>query len=71
MSQNRRIRIGEQFRQRREKEGWSVEQVAMMSEVRVVTIEKIEAGVFNVPLDILAKVADVLGCELAIKQIEV
>ena len=38
-----------------------------MSGVKVQTVEKIEAGAFNVPADILAKVADVLGYYLTIK----
>lgn len=62
-----RKRIGAQLRQKREEQGWTIEQVATMVDVKPVTIEKIEAGVFNVPLDVLAKVADVFGCELSIK----
>jgi transcriptional regulator with XRE-family HTH domain len=62
-----RRKIGVQFREYREAEGWSVEQVAEMADVKPATIEKIEAGAFNVPLDILTRVSDVLGCELAIK----
>ena len=38
-----------------------------MAEVKAQTIEKIEAGAFNVPLDVMAKVADVLGCVLYVK----
>ena len=66
--QKERVRIGEMFRQQREQQGWSIEQVATMADVMPATIEKIEAGAFNVPLDVLAKVADVLGCELTIKE---
>ena len=62
-----RKRIGAQLRCKREEQGWTIEQVATMVNVKPVTIEKIEAGVFNVPLDVLAKVADVFGCELSIK----
>lgn len=62
-----RRKIGVQFREQREADGWSVEQVAMMADVKSATIEKIEAGVFNVPLDVMARVADVLGCDLIIK----
>lgn len=63
-----RIMLGGQLRDKREEQGWSREQVALMADVKEATIEKIEAGVFNVPLDILARVADVLGCELNIKE---
>ena len=66
-----RKEIGRQFCAKREEQGWTVEQVAVMSDVKAATVEKIEAGVFNVPLDVLARVADVLGCVLSIKQREV
>lgn len=62
-----RWKIGQQFMQKREEQGWSIEQVAVMADVKPATIVKIEAGVFNIPLDILACVADVLGCDLEIK----
>lgn len=63
-----RIQVGQQFRQVREAQGWSVSQVALMADVKEATIEKIEQGAFNVPLDILARVADVLGCDIIINQ---
>ena len=62
-----RKRIGAQLRELREEQGWTIAQVAEMVGVKFSTVEKIEAGVFNVPLDVLAKVAEVLGCELTIK----
>ena len=62
-----RKRIGERFRQIREEYGWSVEQVATMADLKPATIEKIEAGVFNVPLDVLCRVADVLGSQLNVE----
>lgn len=63
-----RKELGRQFRALREEQGWSVEQVALMADVKDATIEKIEAGVFNVPLDILARVADIFGADLTIKE---
>lgn len=62
-----RKRIGERFRQIREEYGWSVEQVATMADLKPATIEKIEAGVFNVPLDVLCRVSDVLGSQLTVE----
>lgn len=62
-----RKRIGERFRLIREEYGWSVEQVATMADLKPATIEKIEAGVFNVPLDVLCRVADVLGSQLTVE----
>lgn len=61
-----RKRIGTQFREQREQQGWTIEQVATMADVKVATIEKIEAGAFNVPLDIINKYAEVLGCKVII-----
>lgn len=65
-----RVQIGIQMRMQRESQGWTQEQVATMADVKPVTIEKIEVGAFNVPLDVLTRVADVLSCELAIKSKE-
>ena len=62
-----RIGIGAQLRANREEQGWTVEQVATMADVKPKTVEKIENGVFNVPLDVLAQVADVLGCDLVFR----
>lgn len=62
-----RAQVGMNLRMVRESQGWTVEQVATMADVKPQTVEKIEAGVFNVPLDVLAKVADVLGCDLVFK----
>lgn len=65
-NKSERKRIGQQFREQREQAGWTIEQVATMADVKVATIEKIEAGAFNVPLDIINRYADVLGCEVTI-----
>ena len=66
-----RQRIGQQFKTEREAQGWSTEQVATMAGVTQKNVEKIEAGIYNVPFDVLARVADVLGCEVGLKQMEV
>lgn len=66
-TQENRQRIGRELMAIRLEQGWSQEQVACMADVKEATIEKIEKGAFNVPLDILAKVADVLGYYLAVK----
>ena len=63
-----RQRIGEQFRSEREAQGWSVSQVATMAGVTQKNVEKIEAGIYNVPFDVLARVADVLGCEVGLNK---
>lgn len=66
MMQYRR-QVGIQFKMQREVQGWSVEQVATMADMKQQTVEKIEAGVFNVPIDVLARLADVLGVTFVLK----
>ena len=65
-----REQLGKDFREPRTALGWSVEQVAEMAGVKPVTIEKIEAGKFYVSLDIMVRVADVLGSDVTIKERE-
>lgn len=59
-----RWRIGQELKAIREEQGWSTEQVALMADVKESTVEKVEQGAFNVPLDMLAKLANALGYEL-------
>lgn len=66
-TEENRQRIGLELKAIRLEQGWSQEQVACMANVKEATIEKIENGAFNVSLDILAKVSDVLGYYLTIK----
>ena len=65
-----RVQVGMMLKLARESQGWTAEQVAVMADVKPATVEKIEAGAFNVPFDILSRVADVLGCEMTIKSKE-
>lgn len=64
-----RKRLGEKFRRVREEQGWSTEQVSLMADLTAATVEKIEAGAFNVPLDVLVRVADVLSVELTVQEV--
>lgn len=59
-----RWRMGQELKAIREEQGWSTEQVALMADVKESTVEKVEQGAFNVPLDVLVKLANVLGYEL-------
>ena len=61
---NHRKVVGRRLQGRRDREGWSREQVAEMSGLTVDTIRKVEEGAFNVPLDVLQKIADIYGCEI-------
>ena len=65
-----REQLGRDFKETRTALGWSVEQVAEMAGVKPVTIEKIEAGKFNVSLDIMVRVADVLSSDVTLKERE-
>ena len=65
-----REQLGRDFRETRTALGWSVEQVAQMAGVKPITIEKIEAGKFNVSLDIMVRVADVLSSDVTLKERE-
>lgn len=63
-----RQRIGKRLKEIRTEQGWSQEQVALMAGVTERTVEKVEQGAFNVPLDVLATLSDVLGYELWINE---
>jgi transcriptional regulator with XRE-family HTH domain len=65
-----RKRIGERLKEIRTEQGWSQEQVALMAGATERTVEKVEQGAFNVPLDVLATLSDVLGYELQINEKE-
>ena len=68
MNEQARKYLGRAIREKREDEGWSQEQVAEMTGFTVATIRKVEEGVFNVPIDVVSRIADVYGCELSIRQ---
>lgn len=65
-----RKRIGKRLKEIRTEQGWSQEQVALMAGVTERTVDKVENGAFNVPLDVLATLSDVLGYELQINEKE-
>lgn len=61
-----RKEIGAQVRKIREEQGWTVGQVAVMANVKRQTVEKIEEGAFNVPLDVLNNVCTALGVKVVL-----
>lgn len=67
MESNRK-KIGEQVRRIREEQGWTVDQLALMCDVKRQTVAKIEEGAFNVPIDVIGKVCDALGCKLVLME---
>lgn len=65
MESNRK-KIGEQVRRIREEQGWTVDQLAVMCDVKRQTVAKIEEGVFNVPIDVIGKVCDALNVKMVL-----
>ena len=65
-----RVMLGSRLQSKREEEGWSREQVAEMTGYTVATIRKVEEGVFNVPIDVVSRIADIYGCELVFQNKE-
>lgn len=65
---NERERIGRLIADRRNEAGLSVRALAEMCGVHFSNIGKIEAGKYNVSIDILSKVVNALNCEIDIKK---
>lgn len=65
-----RVMLGSRLQAKRDEEGWSREQVAEMTGYTVETIRKVEEGVFNVPIDVVSRIADIYGCELVFQSKE-
>lgn len=63
-----RKQVGIQFKLARESQGWTIEQVATMAELKPATIRKMEDGIFNYPFDVMTRVAEVLGCKITINE---
>jgi DNA-binding XRE family transcriptional regulator len=40
------------------------QEVADRADIKLATLQKIEAGKFNTPLDVMSRIATVLDCEL-------
>ena len=69
LEKENRKRIGKELRAIRELQGWSTDQVGMMAGVKGVTVEKVEAGVFDVKMDIITNIASCLGYVIAFEPI--
>ena len=66
MKDQQRVKFGKHVALLRRQSMMTTEQLAEMAQLKPVTIKNIEAGNFNVPLDILNRIAVVLGGELQI-----
>lgn len=63
---NARQDLGRQVARLRRQSMLTVEQLAQMADIKPITLQHIEQGAFNVPFDILNRLAVVLGGELQI-----
>lgn len=63
---NERERLGKLLADKRNESGLSVRALAELAEVSYQNITKIENGKYNVSIDILSKIANVLNCQLDI-----
>ena len=61
-----RIKIGNRIRTIREKQGYSASRIAEAIGIRESSYNRIEEGKFSVGLDILSRIAEVLGSEVDI-----
>lgn len=59
-----RVRIGAQLLSSMLMRGYTYEQVAEMTGLKVATVQKIMDGMYNVGIDELTSIADVLGIKL-------
>ena len=66
-----RLKIGSRIAEARERQGYSIRELAEKCGVNYVTISKIENGKFNVGLDVIARIANVLGLEVELVMKEI
>ena len=66
MNDRERQKFGRQVARLRRQSVLTVEQLAQLADIKPVTLQHIEQGTFNVPFDILNRLAVVLGGELQI-----
>lgn len=66
MKDKSRVKFGQMVARLRRQSMLTVEQLAEMADLKPVTVQHVEEGTFNVPFDILNRLAVVLGGELQI-----
>lgn len=66
MKDKSRVEFGRQVARLRRQSLLTVEQLASMADLKPITVQHIEEGAFNVPFDVLNRIAVVLGGELKI-----
>lgn len=70
MIDNARKRFGRDVRRVRLSRMLNEKEVAERADIKLVTLQKIEAGKFNVPFDVMNRVAVVLDCEIRLVDLE-
>lgn len=66
MKDIQRVRFGSQIARLRKQAGLSQAELAEATSLRECTVRNVEKGAFNVPFDVLSRIATVLGGELRI-----
>jgi transcriptional regulator with XRE-family HTH domain len=66
MKDQMRVKFGKHVAGLRKAQRMTQQQLAEMAGLKLVTVKNVEAGNFNVPLDVLCRIAVVLGGELKI-----
>lgn len=66
MNDRARQEFGRQLARLRRQSMLTVDQLAALADIKPITLQNIEDGAFNVPFDILHRLAVVLGGELQI-----
>lgn len=66
MIDKQRQKFGEHVFRLRSQAGWSQKELAEAARLKECTVRNIERGAFNVPFDVLNRLAVVLGGELKI-----
>jgi DNA-binding Xre family transcriptional regulator len=64
--QGERTRIGKKIRQIREEKGIEAKDLARLANIDAANLSRIEKGKYSVGLDILSRIAFVLGCQIDI-----
>ena len=65
---NHREDIGSQIQTMRVQLGLSKEELAKMCGITELNVTKIEKGVYNYPIDLIARIADALDAKIIIKE---
>jgi transcriptional regulator with XRE-family HTH domain len=66
MKDKSRVEFGRKVTRLRKQQSLTIEQLAKMADLKPITVQHIEDGTFNVPFDVLNRIAVVLGGELQI-----